>query len=280
MKENTNYKEVEIVDNSREENEKALAELFKRMNDEYDEMMNTKVYNDGVNEVIISPDGHITVNINDLNKENISEISKFIGRKVNARSATSKASKAEPDESDYFMWNGIRACSLDFVNKPSAFILEDGRVFRRKLNTVKLMKPFKVGETWCVAISEYGTNRFNIHTLVARCFLPNPNHHSFVGFKDGDRNNYNASNLMWIANTEGRAVGTALYAKKRLRPIECWSVDRKMKICTYSSAKEACRLHGYNNSNISACLQGKTKSAYKFWWCYQGEYQPNEDEKE
>ena len=41
-----------------------------------------------------------------------------------------------------------------------------------------------------------------VHMLVAQAFVPNPNEYKYVKHIDGNRENNNANNLMWVETLE------------------------------------------------------------------------------
>lgn len=43
---------------------------------------------------------------------------------------------------------------------------------------------------------------YQVHILVAKYFIPNPLNKPFVNHIDGDRGNYNVSNLEWVTHSE------------------------------------------------------------------------------
>jgi hypothetical protein len=62
----------------------------------------------------------------------------------------------------------------------------------------RMMKPVKTRGTWVFHIFRNPPIRvLFIHLALARNFLDNPDCRRQVGFKDGDRDNYQLSNLYW-----------------------------------------------------------------------------------
>lgn len=56
--------------------------------------------------------------------------------------------------------------------------------------------------------------QYSLHRLVAIQFIDNPNKHSVVTFKDGDKTNVDVSNLMWSKQISG--IGNLIQSSKEL----------------------------------------------------------------
>lgn len=99
-------------------------------------------------------------------------------------------------------------------------ISEDGDVMADKL-TVQgrkmfnvLVKPSTDKRGFLVAWLHTGKNKrlrvFHVHREVARLFVDNPNQHSFVEFKDGNKSNISSSNLQWVRCNERDETNTKI----------------------------------------------------------------------
>jgi len=82
---------------------------------------------------------------------------------------------------------------------------------------------------------------YKIHILVALAFIPNPNNHPIVNHKDGNKENYNISNLEWTTYGENNkhAMETGL-RKKRVRGVEIDLLDEENNVIkTFENIKLA-----------------------------------------
>jgi len=77
---------------------------------------------------------------------------------------------------------------------------KDGRIVREELQ--KLFIP-KNSEYMHVSLfSSHGVEEKAVHELVAKLFVRNPYNFKYIGFKDKDKTNLNASNLEWLLSPE------------------------------------------------------------------------------
>lgn len=77
-----------------------------------------------------------------------------------------------------------------------------GNIFSHHSGEKRLMKRVynKSRNRWFVRlVKDYDGQVYDVHTLVAKTFLDNPNNYKHVIFKDGDINNLQLSNLDWKA---------------------------------------------------------------------------------
>lgn len=67
--------------------------------------------------------------------------------------------------------------------------------------------------------------RTNLATLIAKCFIPNPNNYKKIGFKDGNTHNVNCNNLFWydkIKKTRKKEITYTIDLSQSKR-IDCYS---------------------------------------------------------
>lgn len=109
-----------------------------------------------------------------------------------------------------------------------------------------------------------------VHRLVAKYFVPNPNNYEYINHKDEDKGNNICSNLEWCTSSYNRTYGTT--EKRRIESladkyaIDQYSLEGKF-IKTFRNAREASMIFGKTNaSSINNCVRGVTKSAYGFKW--------------
>lgn len=106
---------------------------------------------------------------------------------------------------------------------------------------------------------------YKVHRLVAQSFIPNPKNLPIINHKSEDKTDNRFENLEWCTNQYNVEYSLA-------KPI--LQFDKKMNyIKKWSSAREIQRELGFKNENISSCCRGKIKSAYRYKWGFENEYE-------
>ncbi len=115
-----------------------------------------------------------------------------------------------------------------------------------------------------VCLCDHGKQKtFNLHRLVAKAFVPNPENYPCVNHKDENRKNNKASNLEWCSYYHNNVYGERLTksAIKRSKPVRCIETGE-----IYAGSSAAHRATGLCQSDISACCRGVRKSVRGTHW--------------
>ena len=140
----------------------------------------------------------------------------------------------------------------------------------RRTGRAELMKP---GDDSCgylhVGLSKNKETKWClVHRLVAETFLPNPDNLPEINHKDEDKTNNSVENLEWILHKDNCNHGTRneRVAKTQSKKVLQFTLDGVL-IREWPSISE-CGRNGFYIGNISACCNGKRKSAHSFRWEY------------
>lgn len=135
----------------------------------------------------------------------------------------------------------------------------------------KVLKPHIRNGYKAVCLYNYENKKqltVNIHRIVAKVFIPNPNNYPSVNHKDGNKLNNTVENLEWVTalqNTD-HAFKTGL-SKSHPKSVEQYSLDGKY-IQTFNSIIEASAKTGASDRHISCVCKGKRKTTGGFIWKY------------
>ena len=109
--------------------------------------------------------------------------------------------------------------------------------------------------------------KFQIHRLLAIAFLPNPEGWPVINHIDGNPLNNDLSNLEWCTERENAIHGTRtkrVAEKLSQKVIQLDLNDNILNV--FKSMRQAERETGIDATSISACCNGKRKSAGGYKW--------------
>lgn len=133
-----------------------------------------------------------------------------------------------------------------------------------KHNKERILKPKRknVANSYLtVCFSKYGTiTTHQIHTLVARAFLGNPDAGQEVNHKNGVKGDNRVENLEWVSRRENIMHASRVLGYKNV-PVKC--VETGQVFISQTVAAEWC---GNDSANICVATKRPTRTAGGYHW--------------
>lgn len=136
----------------------------------------------------------------------------------------------------------------------------------------RIMKPIlsKGDKYYSIALYKKGKmTKYNIHKIVAKAFIPNPDNLPQINHKDENKANNRADNLEWCTALYNLTFGSRLdrIADKKAKKVALLNEDGK-PVAIFSNISKIEREYGICHSNIVAVCKGKRKRAGGYRWAY------------
>lgn len=157
----------------------------------------------------------------------------------------------------------------------------DGQIW--SLKSKKFLKQQLKGpqgkEYYYVCICQNNIKKnYRVNRLIAMAFIPNPDNLTCVNHIDNNKLNNSFDNLEWCSYEYNnsyndrimRSVETRKQNNNCTNPIMCDKITHE-PIKEFDTTRDAIRYLGLSknaDSNISAVLNGRKKSAYGYFWKY------------
>jgi hypothetical protein len=138
----------------------------------------------------------------------------------------------------------------------------------------KQLCQIKHGEYLHVLLCKNGVSDwFEIHQLVAKAFIPNPNNYAVVHHINRNPQDNRVENLMWVSKEEHDIIHTQILGGKRRKAKRVDQIDKITGevLHQWNSPTEAALELGYDQGTISKCCSEKYlafKTYKNFIWKY------------
>lgn len=163
------------------------------------------------------------------------------------------------------------------------YVNDIGEVFSTKQGKIKQMKVKEtVSGYYGVTLhckndserrkSDRGSNCYQVHRLVAKAWIPNPNKLPYVNHKDGNKKNNTVSNLEWVSPSQNAKHSREILKNaNRTKSVIQVTLDGQF-IKKYPSLIDAKRETGIDSRSICSVCQGKRRKAGNYVWFYEKNY--------
>lgn len=188
------------------------------------------------------------------------------------------------------VWKDIKGYEgiyqISNLGRVRMLVFRNNRYAINKIRMKKIYQPKNKKDYQKVGLTDKlgRTKKHLIHRLVASAFVPNPLNELFVNHKDENKQNNRYDNLEWCSREYNNQYSFKLHPeriksmqtkeveekriKKLSKRVNQYNLDKSILIATYSSSKEAGRITGLSQGNISNCCRGLYKQAYGYIWEY------------
>ena len=139
----------------------------------------------------------------------------------------------------------------------------------RNIKSGRILKPYltKKGYLMHLLYENNKQNHLLLHRIIATAFIDNPEEKPQVNHIDENKLNNDLSNLEWCTERENAIHGTRtkrVAEKLSQKVIQLDLNDNILNV--FKSMRQAERETGIDATSISACCNGKRKSAGRFKW--------------
>lgn len=141
-------------------------------------------------------------------------------------------------------------------NRGRVMNIMSGKVLKNRINTVGY-------STVALCKGDGTSKKIDVHRLVAKAFIENPDNLPQVNHIDENKRNNNVSNLAWVTASQNQRHSAHQHSCK----INQLNLDGEL-VKQWESSMQIQRELGYSNSHIIACCKSKHKQAYEYRWEY------------
>lgn len=150
---------------------------------------------------------------------------------------------------------------------PDYMVSNRGEIWSNRTSNSKQLKTHHnkyTGYQQCILATEKNKRKtFNMHILVAKAFIDNPNGYKRVNHKNLDKTNNHIWNLEWLSQEENihhYYNSDAKNKPREMKTIEAWDTKGNF-IGEFPSINRAAKEIGCTVATVHSILTGKTKKS-------------------